>query len=177
MFAIAFNVVALLGIMEKYANGEICTMTFRNSFNVGDRVEKYRGGYKAKGTVIATGKTRSGAIRYMVEYDVPLGLIHIHSDNDLRAVVPVELSIYENMFALRSLEAMSVKTPLGTVNYKLSDDGTMATVESYTIANKDAAPVTNDDMAIVESYESIKPFHVGAPLTEEEIRRLKFLGD
>lgn len=60
-------------------------MTFRNSFTIGDRVEKYKGGYTAIGTVIAAGKTSSGAVRYMVEYDVPVGLLHIHSDNDLRA--------------------------------------------------------------------------------------------
>lgn len=63
-------------------------MTFRNSFIIGDRVEKYKGGYTAIGTVIASGKTRSGAVRYMVEYDVPVGLLHIHSDNDLREMIP-----------------------------------------------------------------------------------------
>jgi hypothetical protein len=61
-------------------------MTYKGTFSVGDRVEKYKGGYSATGTVIGVGKTLAGKVRYMVEYDNPAGLIHIHSDNDLRAI-------------------------------------------------------------------------------------------
>jgi hypothetical protein len=64
-------------------------MTYRNSFSVGDRVEKYKGGYVVTGTIIGFGKTKAGAVRYMVEYDVIEGLLHIHSDNDLRLVQSV----------------------------------------------------------------------------------------
>lgn len=53
-------------------------------FKTGDRVEKYKGGYTATGTVIGVGVTESRLIRYIVEYDTPKGLLHIHSDSDLR---------------------------------------------------------------------------------------------
>lgn len=54
-------------------------------FKVGDKVEKFKGGYRATGTVIAIGTTSAGAVRYVVEYDVPQGLCHIHSHSDLRS--------------------------------------------------------------------------------------------
>lgn len=54
-------------------------------FMVDDKVEKYKGTYRAIGTVIAVGKTSAGEIRYLVEYDIPKGLCHIHSDSDLRS--------------------------------------------------------------------------------------------
>jgi len=53
---------------------------------VGDKVEKYKGSYRAYGTIIAVATTSQGAIRYVVEYEVPEGLLHIHSDSDLRLI-------------------------------------------------------------------------------------------
>ena len=54
-------------------------------FKIGDRVEKYKGGYQAIGTVVSRFVTLNHVVRYVVEYDVPAGLLHIHSDGDLRA--------------------------------------------------------------------------------------------
>ena len=54
-------------------------------FKIGDKVEKYKGGYRATGTVRAVGTLSNGEIRYVVEYDQPAGLCHIHSDSDLRS--------------------------------------------------------------------------------------------
>jgi hypothetical protein len=59
-------------------------------FRNGDRVKKYKGGYVATGTIIGVGKTKAGEIRYMVEYDVVEGLIHVHSDSDLRLMSETE---------------------------------------------------------------------------------------
>ena len=66
------------------------------TFAVGDRVEKYKGSYRATGTVIAVGHTSAGAVRYVVEYDMPAGLLHIHSDSDLRIPVGTRTTLGAN---------------------------------------------------------------------------------
>lgn len=54
-------------------------------FSVGDSVEKAKG-YRWPGIIVAVFKTRSGAIRYVVECTVPevAGALHIYSAKDLR---------------------------------------------------------------------------------------------
>lgn len=53
-------------------------------FKVGDPVEKFGGDYQATGEIVAVAVKRSGVVRYVVEYDHPAGLLHIHSASQLR---------------------------------------------------------------------------------------------
>lgn len=54
------------------------------TFNIGDTVQK-SSGYKWPGEVVAVFKTRSGAVRVVVECTVPEveGALHIYSESQL----------------------------------------------------------------------------------------------
>ena len=52
-------------------------------FAVGDRVRKIGGDYQLEGVIVAAFRKTSGAVRYVVEADVPKGLLHIYSDTNL----------------------------------------------------------------------------------------------
>jgi hypothetical protein len=52
-------------------------------FTVGDRVEKIGGSYQALGWIVAAFRTRVGAERYVFEFDVPSGMLHIFGPDQL----------------------------------------------------------------------------------------------
>jgi len=52
----------------------------------GDRARKVGGSYEASGLIVSTFKTRSGALRYVFEFDVPHGLLHIFNEHQLEAI-------------------------------------------------------------------------------------------
>jgi len=52
-------------------------------FKVGDRVVKVTGDYSIIGTIIAAFKTLCGNERYVLEAEVPPGLLHIYGPNNL----------------------------------------------------------------------------------------------
>ena len=53
-------------------------------FAIGDRVEKVGGSYTAVGTIVAAFKTRAGQLRYVFEFDVPRGMLHIFNGDQMR---------------------------------------------------------------------------------------------
>ena len=53
-------------------------------FNVGDRVKKVGGEYELEGTIVAAFNKLSGTERYVVEADIPKGLLHIYGPNNLQ---------------------------------------------------------------------------------------------
>lgn len=52
-------------------------------FEIGTRVRKVGGSYEANGTVDAAFKTRSGKQRYVFEFDIPAGMLHIFNHDQL----------------------------------------------------------------------------------------------
>jgi hypothetical protein len=50
------------------------------------RAEKIGGSYQATGTVVAEFNTTSGAPRVVFEFDLPKGMLHIFSDEQIRRV-------------------------------------------------------------------------------------------
>ena len=59
-------------------------------FKQGDRVVKVTGDYSIKGTVVAAFETRKGKERYVVDADVPPGLLHIYGPQNLEFIANVE---------------------------------------------------------------------------------------
>lgn len=55
----------------------------RGPFRLGQPVRKVGGDYQLDGTVVAVFCKRSGSIRYVVEADVPPGLLMIYSGANL----------------------------------------------------------------------------------------------
>lgn len=53
-------------------------------FKTGDRVIKFGGDYSLTGVIVAAFEKTSGAERYVLEADVPKGLLHIYSENNLQ---------------------------------------------------------------------------------------------
>lgn len=53
------------------------------NFKVGDRVLKTGGSYQAFGTIVAAFKTRDGSERYVFEFDLPPGMLHIFGPQNL----------------------------------------------------------------------------------------------
>lgn len=59
----------------------------RETFQVGDAVEKYTGDYQLKGEVRAVFTTKAGKTRYVVEHEP--GFLHIYSGANIRKL-PLE---------------------------------------------------------------------------------------
>jgi hypothetical protein len=53
-------------------------------FKVGDRAMKFGGDYSLTGVIVAAFIKTSGVERYVLEADVPKGLLHIYSENNLQ---------------------------------------------------------------------------------------------
>ncbi len=53
---------------------------------VGQRVKKIGGEYELEGTIVAVFQKLSGTTRYVVEADVPKGLLHIYGPSNLEAI-------------------------------------------------------------------------------------------
>ena len=58
-----------------------------NSIPVGARANKIGGSFQASGTVVGNFKTLAGEQRYVFEFDVPAGMLHIYGPSQLEAVV------------------------------------------------------------------------------------------
>ncbi len=58
------------------------------AFKVGDKVRKVGGDYTLEGVVVAAFRKTSGKERYVVEADVPAGLLHICSAENLKLLGP-----------------------------------------------------------------------------------------
>lgn len=54
----------------------------------GDRVLKTGGSFEATGTIVAAFNNTSGDARYVMEFDVPPGMLHIYTANQLRVLPP-----------------------------------------------------------------------------------------
>ena len=52
-------------------------------FKVGDRVRKIGGSYQAAGWIVLAGHTRDGLERYVFEFEMPRGLLHIYGPDQL----------------------------------------------------------------------------------------------
>ncbi len=52
-------------------------------YQPGDRAEKVGGQYQALGTVVGAFHTTAGAARYVFEFDVPKGMLHIYTGAQL----------------------------------------------------------------------------------------------
>ena len=52
----------------------------------GQRVRKIGGDYQLEGIIVAAFAKSSGALRYVVEADVPRGLLHIYGQANLEAI-------------------------------------------------------------------------------------------
>lgn len=55
-------------------------------FPAGSRVRKVGGTYQADGTIVGVAVTRSGAVRYVFEFDSPAGMLHIFNGDQLVAL-------------------------------------------------------------------------------------------
>jgi hypothetical protein len=49
----------------------------------GDRARKVGGSYQATGWIVSAFYTRAGALRYVFEFDVPAGMLHIFGAGQL----------------------------------------------------------------------------------------------
>lgn len=54
---------------------------------VGARANKVGGSFQASGVIVAAFKTTEGAERFVFEFDLPKGMLHLYSANQLEAVV------------------------------------------------------------------------------------------
>lgn len=61
-------------------------MSEENNLFEGYRAMKVGGSYEAAGTIVSRFKTRSGAWRYVFEFDSPPGLLHIFSGRQLMRI-------------------------------------------------------------------------------------------
>ena len=50
---------------------------------VGRRANKVGGSFQASGVIVAAFKTTEGAQRYVFEFDVPKGMLHLYSASQL----------------------------------------------------------------------------------------------
>lgn len=57
------------------------------SIPVGTRANKIGGSFQASGVVVGNFKTLGGEQRYVFEFDVPAGMLHIYGPSQLEAVV------------------------------------------------------------------------------------------
>jgi hypothetical protein len=55
-----------------------------------DRVEKVGGSFQATGVIVAAFKTLDGQERYVFEFDVPKGMLHIYGPGQLEYPKPKE---------------------------------------------------------------------------------------
>lgn len=55
-------------------------------FNIGDKVKKHSGDYSVTGTVVAAFHKKSGKPRYVVECDVPEGLLLIFNSSNIKKI-------------------------------------------------------------------------------------------
>ena len=55
------------------------------SIPVGTRARKVGGSFQADGVVVGNFKTLSGEQRYVFEFDVPAGMLHIYGPTQLEA--------------------------------------------------------------------------------------------
>lgn len=53
-------------------------------FHVGQRVFKATGEYQAFGTIVAVGRTSTGTLLYMFEFDIPRGMVHVFREHQLQ---------------------------------------------------------------------------------------------
>lgn len=49
----------------------------------GDKVQKVGGSYQATGTVVSAFKTVAGEVRYVFEFDLPAGMLHIFGPSQI----------------------------------------------------------------------------------------------
>lgn len=69
-------------------------------FRPKDRVMKVGGSYRMEATVVAAFFTLSGEARYVVEADVPKGLLHIYSEHNLEAMSDTLPSVVDQALTL-----------------------------------------------------------------------------
>lgn len=56
---------------------------YHPKFRIGDRVEKTTG-YSYPGVVVSVFSTLSGKLRYVVEHEVSIGMLHIFNEEQLK---------------------------------------------------------------------------------------------
>lgn len=62
-----------------------------SKFQRGDRVRKVGGSYQAEGTIVGVALTTQNQVRYVFEFDVFPGMLHIFNGEQLEYIWPSQL--------------------------------------------------------------------------------------
>lgn len=79
-------------------------------FTVGEWVFKQEGSYKATGTIIAVSETSRGNIRYLFEFDLFPGMLHVFSEDQLQSATSDRSAVVNHLLETQQkLTSLSLK--------------------------------------------------------------------